>query len=108
VSRHCRQVYEAFYKLANPRQQISSYGFNVILGHVPKMILDDAFLQQSDIAVAIKQGLDDVMRTYGYAIDQALVTDIQPDDKVKAAMNEINAASASRWRRRRAARRKKF
>ena len=86
------KVYEAFYKLANPKQQISSYVFNVILGHVPKMNLDDAFLQQSDIAVAIKQGLDDVMRTYGYAIDQALVTDIQPDDKVKAAMNEINAA----------------
>ena len=86
------KVYEAFYKLANPKQQISSYVFNVILGHVPKMNLDDAFLQQSDIASAIKQGLDDVMKTYGYAIDQALVTDIQPDEKVKAAMNEINAA----------------
>jgi len=86
------KVYEAFYKLANPKQQISSYVFNVILGHVPKMNLDDAFLQQSDIAVAIKEGLDDVMKTYGYAIDQALVTDIEPDAKVKAAMNEINAA----------------
>src|SRR5580692_7964802 len=86
------KVYEAFYKLANPKQQISSYVFNVILGHVPKMILDDAFLQQSDIAIAIKEGLDDVMRTYGYAIDQALVTDIEPDEKVKAAMNDINAA----------------
>jgi regulator of protease activity HflC (stomatin/prohibitin superfamily) len=86
------KVYEAFYKLANPTQQISSYVFNVILGHVPKMNLDDAFLQQSDIAIAIKEGLDDVMRTYGYAIDQALVTDIEPDEKVKAAMNEINAA----------------
>ena len=86
------KVYEAFYKLANPKQQISSYVFNVILGHVPKMILDDAFLQQSDIAVAIKEGLDDVMKTYGYAIDHALVTDIEPDEKVKSAMNEINAA----------------
>jgi regulator of protease activity HflC (stomatin/prohibitin superfamily) len=86
------KVYEAFYKLANPKQQISSYVFNVILGHVPKMILDDAFLQQSDIAVAIKEGLDDVMKTYGYATDQALVTDIEPDEKVEAAMNEINAA----------------
>jgi regulator of protease activity HflC (stomatin/prohibitin superfamily) len=86
------KVYEAFYKLANPKQQISSYVFNVILGHVPKMNLDDAFLQQSDIAAAIKEGLDDVMKTYGYAIDQALVTDIEPDEKVKAAMNEINAA----------------
>jgi regulator of protease activity HflC (stomatin/prohibitin superfamily) len=86
------KVYEAFYKLANPKQQISSYVFNVILGHVPKMILDDAFLQQSDIAIAIKEGLDDVMKTYGYAIDQALVSDIEPDEKVKAAMNDINAA----------------
>jgi len=86
------KVYEAFYKLASPTQQISSYVFNVILGHVPKMNLDDTFLQQSDIAVAIREGLDDVMKTYGYAIDQALVTDIKPDEKVKAAMNEINAA----------------
>jgi regulator of protease activity HflC (stomatin/prohibitin superfamily) len=86
------RVYEAFYKLASPNQQISSYVFNVILGHVPKMNLDDAFLQQADIAVAIKEGLSDVMKTYGYAIDQALVTDIHPDEKVKAAMNEINAA----------------
>ena len=86
------KVYESFYKLANPKQQISSYVFNVILGHVPKMNLDDAFLQQSDLAGAIKEGLDDVMKTYGYAIDQALVTDIEPDEKVKSAMNEINAA----------------
>src|SRR5712675_3642009 len=55
------KVYEAFYKLANPKQQISSYVFNVILGHVPKMNLDDAFLHQADIAGAIKDGLDDVM-----------------------------------------------
>src|SRR6266851_7602660 len=73
------KVYESFYKLANPKQQISSYVFNVILGHVPKMNLDDAFLQQSDLAGAIKDGLDDVMTTYGYAIEQALVTDIEPD-----------------------------
>src|SRR5438445_8648800 len=79
------KVYEAFYKLANPKQQISSYVLNVILGHVPKMNLDDAFLQQSDIAVAIKEGLDDVMQTCGYAIDTALVTDIQPDEDVNAA-----------------------
>ena len=58
------KVYESFYKLANPKQQISSYVFNVILGHVPKMNLDDAFLQQSDLAGAIKDGLDDVMTTY--------------------------------------------
>jgi len=57
------KVYEAFYKLANPAQQVSSYVFNIILGHVPKMNLDDAFLHQADIAVAIKEGLDEVMNT---------------------------------------------
>ena len=86
------KVYEAFYKLNDPAQQIRSYVFNVILGHVPKMNLDEAFLQQADIAVAVKAELDTIMADFGYSITKALVTDIKPDDKVKAAMNDINAA----------------
>jgi regulator of protease activity HflC (stomatin/prohibitin superfamily) len=86
------KVYEAFYKLNDPTQQIQSYVFNVILGHVPKMNLDEAFLQQADIAMAVKSELDNIMADFGYSITKALVTDIKPDDKVKAAMNDINAA----------------
>jgi regulator of protease activity HflC (stomatin/prohibitin superfamily) len=86
------KVYEAYYKLNDPNQQIQSYVFNVILGHVPKMNLDEAFLQQSDIAMAVKSELDAIMAEFGYAITKALVTDIKPDEKVKAAMNDINAA----------------
>jgi regulator of protease activity HflC (stomatin/prohibitin superfamily) len=86
------KVFEAFYKLNDPTQQIQSYVFNVILGHVPKMNLDEAFLQQADIAMAVKTELDTIMAEFGYAITKALVTDIKPDDKVKAAMNDINAA----------------
>ena len=86
------RVYEAYYKLSNPKEQIGSYVFNVILGHVPKMILDEAFEQQSAIATAVKQELDGVMAGFGYGIVKALVTDIIPDPKVKAAMNDINAA----------------
>jgi regulator of protease activity HflC (stomatin/prohibitin superfamily) len=86
------KVYEAFYKLNDPGQQIQSYVFNVILGHVPKMNLDEAFLQQADIAVAVKSELEAIMADFGYSITKALVTDIKPDDKVKAAMNDINAA----------------
>ena len=66
--------------------------FNVILGHVPKMNLDDAFLQSPTLPWRSSKGSTMLTRTYGYRIHQALVTDIQPDDKVKAAMNEINAA----------------
>lgn len=86
------KVYEAYYKLNDPAQQIRSYVFNVILGHVPKMNLDEAFLQQADIAIAVKSELDAIMADFGYSITKALVTDIKPDDKVKAAMNDINAA----------------
>jgi regulator of protease activity HflC (stomatin/prohibitin superfamily) len=86
------RVYEAYYKLSDPKEQIGSYVFNVILGHVPKMILDEAFEQQNAIAAAVKQELDGVMETFGYGIVKALVTDIIPDPKVKAAMNDINAA----------------
>jgi regulator of protease activity HflC (stomatin/prohibitin superfamily) len=85
-------VYEAYYKLSDPKEQIGSYVFNVILGHVPKMNLDEAFEQQNAIATAVKQELDGVMESFGYGIVKALVTDIIPDPKVKAAMNDINAA----------------
>lgn len=86
------RVYEAYYKLSDPKEQIGSFVFNVILGHVPKMNLDEAFERQNDIAVAVKQELDGVMEGFGYGIVKALVTDIIPDPKVKAAMNDINAA----------------
>ena len=86
------RVFEAYYKLSDPKEQIASFVFNVILGHVPKMDLDEAFAQQNDIATAVKQELDGVMEGFGYGIVKALVTDIIPDPKVKAAMNDINAA----------------
>jgi regulator of protease activity HflC (stomatin/prohibitin superfamily) len=86
------RVFEAYYKLSDPKEQIGSYVFNVILGHVPKMNLDEAFEQQNAIATAVKQELDGVMAGFGYGIVKALVTDIIPDPKVKAAMNDINAA----------------
>ena len=86
------RVFEAYYKLSDPKEQIGSFVFNVILGHVPKMNLDEAFEQQNAIATAVKQELDGVMAGFGYGIVKALVTDIIPDPKVKAAMNDINAA----------------
>jgi regulator of protease activity HflC (stomatin/prohibitin superfamily) len=85
-------VYDAFYKLASPAQQIQSYVEQVILGHVPGMTLDEVFASQSSIAAAVKKELDADMTGFGYEIVNVLVTDIVPDDKVKAAMNDINAA----------------
>jgi regulator of protease activity HflC (stomatin/prohibitin superfamily) len=86
------KVYDAFYKLANPVEQIQSYVEQVILGHVPGMTLDEVFASQSGIAAAVKQELDADMATFGFEIVNVLVTDIVPDAKVKSAMNDINAA----------------
>jgi regulator of protease activity HflC (stomatin/prohibitin superfamily) len=85
-------VYDAYYKLANPEAQIKSYVEQVILGHVPGMTLDEVFASQSSIAAAVKQELDADMAGFGYEIVNVLVTDIVPDAKVKSAMNDINAA----------------
>src|ERR1700751_273044 len=86
------KVYDAFYKLSDPMQQIQAYVEQVILGHVPGMTLDEVFASQSGIAAAVKQELDADMAGFGYEIVNVLVTDIVPDAKVKSAMNDINAA----------------
>jgi regulator of protease activity HflC (stomatin/prohibitin superfamily) len=86
------KVFDAFYKLTNPTEQIQSYVEQVILGHVPGMTLDEVFASQSGIAAAVKQELDADMAGFGYEIVNVLVTDIVPDAKVKSAMNDINAA----------------
>jgi len=85
-------VYDAFYKLDYPQDQITSYVFDVVRAVVPKMKLDDVFEKKDDIANAVKGELNDAMINYGYDIIKALVTDIDPDAEVKAAMNRINAA----------------
>lgn len=90
------QTYEAFYKLTNPRAQITSYVFDVVRSTVPKIILDDVFDSKDEIAQAVKQELSKTMPGYGYSILQTLVTDISPDLRVKNAMNEINAAQRTR------------
>jgi regulator of protease activity HflC (stomatin/prohibitin superfamily) len=86
-----QKVYEAFYKLENPEMQITSFIFDVVRARVPGIILDDLFEKKDDIAIAVRDELSEVMDDFGYGILKALVTDIDPDPKVKAAMNEINA-----------------
>lgn len=86
------RVYDAFYKLEYPHDQITSYVFDVVRAEVPKLILDDVFERKDNIAIAVKRELNEAMTTYGYDIINTLITDIDPDIQVKNAMNRINAA----------------
>ena len=87
---------DAFYKLQNPQEQITAYVFDTVRARVPAVNLDQLFEMKDDIATAVKAELDSVMDDFGYAIVKALVTDINPDEKVKVSMNEINAAQRLR------------
>ncbi|XP_061342442.1 hypersensitive-induced response protein 1 [Gastrolobium bilobum] len=87
---------DAFYKLSNTREQIQAYVFDVIRACVPKMELDSSFEQKNEIAKAVEEELEKAMSAYGYEIVQTLIVDIEPDEHVKRAMNEINAAARMR------------
>lgn len=86
------KVDDAYYKLNNPQGQISSYIFDDVRAEVPRLDLDDLFSKKDDIATAVRQNVAEIMDDYGYAIIKTLITDIDPDAKVKESMNRINAA----------------
>ena len=90
------QVKEAYYSMDNPRNQISPYVFDDVRAEVPKLDLDDVFARKEDIAFAVQKNIHESMDEYGYQIIKALITDIDPDHKVKDAMNRINAAKRDR------------
>tara|TARA_B110000259_G_scaffold75033_1_gene88277 strand:+ start:6125 stop:7111 length:987 start_codon:yes stop_codon:yes gene_type:complete len=86
------QIQKSFYKFDNPHRQIQSYVFDSIRSEVPKLSLDDVFSEKDKIAVAVKQELHETIKDFGFNILKTLITDIDPDAKVKESMNEINAA----------------
>lgn len=89
-------VKEAYYSLDNAKNQIASYVFDDVRAEVPKLELDDVFAKKEDIAIAVQSNISESMAEYGYKIIKALITDIDPDHKVKDAMNRINAAKRDR------------
>lgn len=86
------KVYEAFYALSNPHRQITAHIYDVVRSELPLLELDAAFEAKEELALAVKNALSKTMSSYGYQILQALITDLDPDIKVKNAMNEINSS----------------
>ncbi|HUZ67574.1 MAG TPA: SPFH domain-containing protein [Beijerinckiaceae bacterium] len=82
---------DTYYQLANDTQQLTSYVLDVVRAKVPTLVLDEVFEKKDDIAKAVKEHLDEIMRGYGWEVISALVTDVDPAANVKAAMNEIQA-----------------
>src|SRR6202035_320529 len=87
-----QQVQDAYYKLEDPEVQMQAYAFDVVRSHIPSMDLDEAYADADTIAKHIQDTLHEQMATYGYEIVKALITNIEPDQRVKDAMNNINAS----------------
>jgi len=88
--------HDAFYLLSNPSTQIETFVFDVVRSQVPKQTLDEVFSSKDSIAQALQTELTTDMNVFGYRIIKTLVTEVEPDSKVKAAMNDINAAQRER------------
>jgi len=83
-------------QLNDPELQIRSYVLNVVRSAIPKISLDGVFESKDEIAEKVRMDLSSSMSQFGYVIVNTLVTDIEPAAQVKAAMNEINAATRMR------------
>ncbi len=89
-------VVDAYYKLANPEEQIRSYVFDTVRSSLSTLTLDTAFESKDDIASSVETRLSASMARYGFQIVNTLVTDISPDQRVRDSMNSINAAQRDR------------
>lgn len=86
-------VERAFFSLTHPLDQIRSYVENVVRSQAPTISLDDLFADQDALAAKVAEVLEKKMDAHGYTIVDTLITDIEPETKVKTAMNEINATA---------------
>jgi len=91
------KVYDAFYELTNPHQQITAHVYDVMRSQLPTLELDAVFEAKEELALAVKNALAEVMGSYGYQIVQVLITDLDPDQRVKNAMNEINSSKRMKF-----------
>lgn len=91
------KVYEAFYALTNPERQITAHVYDVMRSQLPTLELDRVFEAKEELALAVKNALAEIMSAYGYQIMQVLITDLDPDQRVKNAMNEINSSKRLKY-----------
>jgi len=87
-----RVLYNAYYKLDKPVDQILAYMEEYFRFHGMEYTMDEMFAAKNDMTHELQSLLNEKMNPYGYIICNILVIDIDPDIKVKQAMNDIIAS----------------
>jgi len=91
-----KNVFEAYFKIQNPKKQMASYVEDSVRSHIPLLDLDELYSHKEEMANDVKTVLSKSMTDYGYEIVKILLTEITPDPTVMEAMNAINTAKLER------------
>merc|ERR1712226_1429178 len=75
----------------------TAHVYDVIRAQLPHLELDEVFEAKEELALAVKNALSQTMTNYGYQIVNVLITDLDPDNRVKSAMNEINSSKRLKY-----------
>ena len=86
-------VQAAHYRLTSPAKQIESRLFDALRTAVPRLTLDELFVSKGELGRNVEATLKASMAGLGYTILKTMITDIEVDPSVKAAMNRINFAA---------------
>lgn len=89
-------IRDAVYQLTDPQAQLEAYVLDAVRARVPSMDLTQVFEDKESIAAAVDSELSARMEQYGYTIVNVLVNDVIPDQRVRDAMNEVQAATRER------------
>merc|ERR1719464_1060553 len=76
---------------------MTAHIYDVMRSQLPTLELDSVFEAKEELSLAVKNALTETFSRYGYQILQALITDLEPDNRVKNAMNEINSAKRLKY-----------
>lgn len=85
-------VYNAFYRLSDPVDQMNAYIIDALRSAIPRYTLDEVYAAKDEIAQGVQQSVAYGMREYGYVIQSTLITGIALPKDVEASMNRINSA----------------
>ncbi len=85
-------IYNAFYILSNPVEQMKAYVADALRSSIPRYTIDEVYDRKDDIANDVQQIIASTMISYGYVVVSTLIVNIELPSDVEAAMNEINTA----------------
>jgi len=82
--------------IENPEDQIRAAVDDVVRSSIPNYELDQTYSNKDTLTAEVLATVQGNMAEYGWAITNALITDLAPDSVVLASMNMINTAKRQR------------